>query len=591
MAARRQVVAWLSKAEWEQVLEYLYSRDCKLQRDALHRISAWKSRYGNRMPLAVECTADLVRCKILDMSGGMEAEELVLLYGLALVRFVNLITERKQKTVSIPLRRLANELKIPEWVVTLRHDVTHGKLPKLSMCRKGWDCVMEWLRREYWSRQLGNSETPQWVEDEESLSEEAEEVQPQPSYKEQKHQALAVKLRETLHSYTREQFKIFQELLQDPKAKKQWSATSDLEWTIAQAKDSIRQSSAETAAEILLEDGFLIPTAKQLVTLKIDQEDFDENLHLPRMLFRVWQPLLKVLHSQDFTQELLEKMFSALGLCGDADIEQRAHYLSCWISEVLTANHRADRKCMIPSRNQTAVKSKWKLFPNRVGLKWRKLLQKCLESPCQATPQLLKLIFEYMKPSLPSDTQEKLLCLCSIYIQDDDSDGSMDYSDQPIYTVESLEWRLKQESKGRANNSRVAPAMEEDEEQTTSEHTEDEEMITQESYEDEYIQVINMKMATERRAVLQGSSWGISTEYVKWGEYPLGLVPGQSEDPGCLLVDSYSIMSVLEQQCTESKKNGNNAPTSSTTVAGASFEPILWSQAELNNIKAGLKLF
>ncbi|MEE6519118.1 hypothetical protein FKM82_030605 [Ascaphus truei] len=107
---RRQVVAWIGKAEWEQVLEYLYSRDCELQRYALNRISAWKSRYGNSMPLAVDCTADLVRCKSLDMSGGVGAEELVLLYGLTLVRFINLITERKQKTVAIPLRRLAVEI-------------------------------------------------------------------------------------------------------------------------------------------------------------------------------------------------------------------------------------------------------------------------------------------------------------------------------------------------------------------------------------------------------------------------------------------------------------------------------------------------
>lgn len=43
-------------------------------------------RYGPRMPLAVECTADLIRCKILDASGGLKSHELVLAYGLALVR-------------------------------------------------------------------------------------------------------------------------------------------------------------------------------------------------------------------------------------------------------------------------------------------------------------------------------------------------------------------------------------------------------------------------------------------------------------------------------------------------------------------------
>ncbi|KFQ80802.1 Ribosomal biogenesis protein LAS1L, partial [Phoenicopterus ruber ruber] len=95
------------------------------------------SRYGPKMPLAVDCTAELIRCKVLDSSGRLKSHELILSYGLALVRFVNLITERKQKMVSIPLRQLAREVDIPIWVVDLRHELTHGKLPRLALCRKG----------------------------------------------------------------------------------------------------------------------------------------------------------------------------------------------------------------------------------------------------------------------------------------------------------------------------------------------------------------------------------------------------------------------------------------------------------------------
>uniref|UniRef100_A0A8C5PQ40 LAS1-like protein n=1 Tax=Leptobrachium leishanense TaxID=445787 RepID=A0A8C5PQ40_9ANUR len=377
---------------------------------------------------------------------------------------------------------------------------------------------------------------------------------------------------------------------QDTKAKKQWSATAELEWIIAQTKDLVRQNSVGSAADVLLEDGFLIPTADQLVTLKIEPEDSEESLHLPRTLFRVWQPLLKVLHSQSFTQELLEKMFSVLGRCTEANNEFRAQYLSCWISEVLTANHRADRKCMVPSRNQAAVKSKWKLFSTRVGFQWNSLLQRCLESPCPATPDLLKQIFAYMKPSLPSGTQEKLLCLCSIYVQEDDSDVSIDYSDQPIYTVESLEWKIRQESKSRAYNAWGRQTMEE-EEQDTSEHTEDEEMVTEESCEDEYSQMINMKVAAEKRAVLQGSPWSVSSEYVKWSEYPLGVVPGQADDPGCLLFDRYTVMSALEHQDSDPRQNGHNGIASPTVMSNTSQENTFWTREELNNIKAGLRLF
>uniref|UniRef100_A0A8C6NQS0 LAS1-like n=1 Tax=Nothobranchius furzeri TaxID=105023 RepID=A0A8C6NQS0_NOTFU len=93
---RRHVVAWLNKAEWDQVLEHLYSKDVALQRFAVQRISAWRSRYAHSSPVAVDCTADLVRCQVLDRSGQLTGDDLVLVYGAALVRFVNLITERQQ---------------------------------------------------------------------------------------------------------------------------------------------------------------------------------------------------------------------------------------------------------------------------------------------------------------------------------------------------------------------------------------------------------------------------------------------------------------------------------------------------------------
>ncbi|NXS38894.1 LAS1L protein, partial [Pomatostomus ruficeps] len=108
----RTVVAWRGRAEWDQVMVGLYCGDSRLQQDALDRVSAWKSRYGPKMPLAVDCTAELIRCKVLDSSGRLKSHELILSYGLALVRFVNLITERKQKMVSIPLRQLAREVNI-----------------------------------------------------------------------------------------------------------------------------------------------------------------------------------------------------------------------------------------------------------------------------------------------------------------------------------------------------------------------------------------------------------------------------------------------------------------------------------------------
>lgn len=46
MGKTRHVMAWMNKAEFEHVMEYLYSKEPALQKHALHRISAWKGRYG-----------------------------------------------------------------------------------------------------------------------------------------------------------------------------------------------------------------------------------------------------------------------------------------------------------------------------------------------------------------------------------------------------------------------------------------------------------------------------------------------------------------------------------------------------------------
>uniref|UniRef100_A0A8C3EIA2 LAS1 like ribosome biosis factor n=1 Tax=Corvus moneduloides TaxID=1196302 RepID=A0A8C3EIA2_CORMO len=279
----RTVVAWRGRAEWDQVMVGLYCGDSRLQQDALDRVSAWKSRYGPKMPLAVDCTAELIRCKVLDSSGRLKSHELILSYGLALVRFVNLITERKQKMVSIPLRQLAREVDIPIWVVDLRHELTHGKLPRLALCRKGCDVVLDWLRKMYWSRQLGNNLCEE-SEDEDEEEEQGEveanaeldsdgwEIQTPQHEARQKHKEFHEKVRDVLISYKNEQFRVMQTMQSVSKSRELWSdSSSEVDWILAQIKD-LMQENRETVAEALLSDGFLIPKMDCLKMLNIKYE-------------------------------------------------------------------------------------------------------------------------------------------------------------------------------------------------------------------------------------------------------------------------------------------------------------------------------
>ncbi|CAI5646955.1 unnamed protein product [Oreochromis niloticus] len=204
----RHVVPWLTKAEMDQVRDYLYSMDSSLQGVALDRISAWRTRCTDSFPVAMDCTADLVRCQMRDLSGQLTGDDLIMMYGTALVRFVNLITERQ-------LKPLAGNLSIPEWMVDLRNEIMHGKLPSLKWCQRGCKVALEWLQQEFWSRQLGGApdercDLQSHGEDEDVKRQEDELVA------RQKEVDVCRKARELLISYEKDQHQLILDDMEHP---------------------------------------------------------------------------------------------------------------------------------------------------------------------------------------------------------------------------------------------------------------------------------------------------------------------------------------------------------------------------------------
>ncbi|XP_069320429.1 ribosomal biogenesis protein LAS1L isoform X2 [Eulemur rufifrons] len=443
------VVAWLTRAEWDQVTVYLFCDDHKLQRYALNRITVWRSRLGNELPLAVASTADLIRCKLMDVTGGLGTDELRLLYGMALVRFVNLISERKTKFSKLPLKFLAQEVNIPDWIVELRHELTHKKMPHINDCRRGCYFVLDWLQKTYWCRQLENSLRDTWEleEDGEETDEEDQEEdknfivdditeqKPEPqdnkkdedsavradgdskgsedmdsSYKKAlRHKELYERARELLVSYEEEQFKVLEKFRHLPQSIKVWNDPSPrVECILAELK-GITWENREAVLDAFLDDGFLIPTFEQLEALQIDYEDCqtevqrgegtDAKSHknvdlsdilVPKPFSQFWQPLLRGLHSQTFTQDLLERMLSELPALGDSGI--RSTYILRWTVELIVANTKTGRNARQFSASQWEARRSWRLFSCSASLDWPRVVESCLGSPCWASPQLLQLI-------------------------------------------------------------------------------------------------------------------------------------------------------------------------------------------------------
>ncbi|KAM7405401.1 hypothetical protein PAMP_012666 [Pampus punctatissimus] len=561
---KRHVVAWVNKAEWDQVLEYLYSQDSSLQRFALQRISAWKGRYSSSTPVAVDCTADLVRCQVLDKSGQLAGVDLVLLYGAALVRFVNLITERQQGRIARPLRRLAGNLNIPEWVVDLRHDFTHRKLPTLKWCRKGCKVVLEWLQQEYWSRQLGGGPNEDWESQSDGEDEEIDlKWKDDALIAKQKEMEAYKNARELLISFEKEQYQAL-DGLPGGREKSSWPAPfAEMSWLLGE----IKQFSVELSdllVDVLLEDGFLVPTFDQLETLGCETPDIASS-RLPQTFLRFWLPLLKMLNSPSFIHLLLEKLFIELKLLSKEQNNHRAFYISAWISEIILCNSNKFSEYHFETKSQKKARIKGRIFVNRIQLRWQQLLSACLEAPCISTPHLLQVILDDMEHPLPLETRQKLLQLCSIYTQTTHSecDPSPEQKQQPIYTLESLHEKLQRSRR-----------------HTQSSLAESERGKSSQEYNCSDVQA-------EKAKLLRGSPWQVCVDKVLWKNYPLGKVPGQSDDPSCLMVDNYSTMTVFDQPVESAAPHSVPGVSAATRTA----DGLLWNHSDVSKLKSGLQLF
>ncbi|NXD22094.1 LAS1L protein, partial [Spelaeornis formosus] len=205
-----------------------------------------------------------------------------------------------------------------------------------------------------------------------------------------------------------------------------------------------------------------------------------------------------------------------------------------------------------------------------------------------------------MTPRMSRTSQKNLLYLASIYTEGGASLSSpglsSDSSEQPIYTLESLQWRARQEKqvKNKNKNKNKKQAVKEQEDVPERDNgieeveEEEEEMVTETNPLEGLAHSGAMEDIAEKRAALQGSAWQITADEVQWKDFPLGKLPGQTDDPDCLMLDNYSMMSLLDQPVRDEWKslNTNSAELNIPTTGG-----LLWTQNDFHKIKSGLQLF
>lgn len=138
-------VAWRNWQEWEDVYNLLYSGEKSSILQGVAKVSAWSARM--QIPTAIEVTASLQK--------NMYEEQSVLGLSLSIIRFINGVVEPfKHIDPNSPISSIGSSLGIPDYIVTIRHTATHGRMPSFDFACMAALQALKWLEENYWMPQL-----------------------------------------------------------------------------------------------------------------------------------------------------------------------------------------------------------------------------------------------------------------------------------------------------------------------------------------------------------------------------------------------------------------------------------------------------
>lgn len=139
-------VPWKNWEEWEKVYNLLFSDNENEILRGCYIVSAWSAKH--LIPISIEVTASLQK--------ELHSKRNVNALSLAVIRFINGVIEPyKNSNLSASIQSIGEECQIPEYIISIRHMATHGKLPTFEFAAQGAMAALQWLRTHYWEEQLG----------------------------------------------------------------------------------------------------------------------------------------------------------------------------------------------------------------------------------------------------------------------------------------------------------------------------------------------------------------------------------------------------------------------------------------------------
>ena len=131
---------WYGVEEWERVRGLVLERDSL----AVERMLVWRCRVS-RLPAGVETSLALLQAL-------STTPHTALSLGTAVNRFLNHVSHLAMNIWGLSkLHEAAERMSVPEWIVQVRHETTHGTMPSLTVLRAALEFGLSWLDTNYWN--------------------------------------------------------------------------------------------------------------------------------------------------------------------------------------------------------------------------------------------------------------------------------------------------------------------------------------------------------------------------------------------------------------------------------------------------------
>ncbi|XP_030829891.1 uncharacterized protein LOC100887944 [Strongylocentrotus purpuratus] len=393
---------------------------------------------------------------------------------LAITRFVNLLTEEQQKFGrGKPVHEVALKIGLPKWIVDIRHQGTHGHMPKREVLESALRFGLNWLKVTFWEAHIKEMCTDKQVQDDD----------------------FDLKLREKIRGITAE----YMDYMVNARTLVNGRPQHPGKEILQKLNKPLRNyASKNYLAYLLTQDGYLVPTPDQEKALCITSGMNDSRSEdLPTSLVNFWGPLLDFARPCGLEHLIIDSIINQLsritsgGSSGDAKEGPVVRYLLGWAKNLMKRNAVTLRSDPVNRGTPPQKRNR------REASEWSKTLKKCIEKPNKHNMNLLPCLLELQDPRLGKTAEETLIKIAKAMVH---GPNGMTLPTNGLPSLDDIEAMIESRRNCRGN-----PMLD---------------MLS-----------AGRRDAQNRTVVDATDPWHVTNDLVDWSHTPLGVLPWQPDNP------------------------------------------------------------